>query len=161
MKTYTKIILTVVTTLGITGGALAYGIHSFGNMSMTDKAEMVNQKVTSKLSLNEEQKQKFSTLSKRMVTLVQQARSQSGDHKAMLQGLISDQPLDQAALLERINLKTSMINQHAPEMVTLLANFVDSLDSDQKSDLKEMIEQKMAHAGAGQGHGYGGHHRFN
>ncbi len=159
MKTSSKIILTVVATLGITGGVFAFGAHSFSNMSMNDKAEMISQKVTSKLNLNEEQQANLRALSARVVTLVQQAKSQSEDknHKAMLQGLISDEPLDQAALLQRINKKTSMVNEYAPEMVTLLANFVDSLDNDQKAELKEVIGQKMSR----HGRDHGNKHSFN
>lgn len=156
MKTSSKIILTTVITFGLVSGVFAFGAHKFSNMSMQDKAEMINHRVSSKLDLNQEQQTKFSDMSLRMVSLVSQAKSQTGDHKELIQGLISDQPLDQAALLEIINTKTSLINQHAPEMVTLLANFVDSLNSDQKAEIKEMMEHKMSRH-----HGHMSHHNNN
>jgi len=149
MKTSTKIIITVL-TLSVAGGAFAFGAHKFNNMSMHDKAEMMSQRVASKLDLDQIQKGNLNAISSRMLTLMQQTKLQTGDHKTMIQGLITDQPLDQTALLERINAKTSLVNQHAPEMVALLANFVDSLDSEQKAELKEMIGHKMSRHGHGQ-----------
>ncbi len=150
MKTSTKIIITAL-SLGMAGGVFAFGAHKYSNMSVHDKASMVQQKVVSQLNLTDEQQEKFDTLSNRVVTLVQQAKSQKGDHKAILAGLINEQPLNQAALLSRVNEKTSMVNEHAPEVVALLANFVDSLDIGQKAELKQMMNEKMAWHG--QGHG--------
>ena len=154
MKTSSKIIITVL-TLGMAGGVFAYGAHKFNNMTMQDKVEMVNDRVASKLDLDQTQQNNFSAMSSKMVALLQQAKSQTGDHQAMIQGLITEQPLDQTALLERINAKTSLVNQHAPEMVALLANFVDSLNTEQKAELKEMIDHKMSHHGKGHGENHG------
>ncbi len=161
MKTSSKIILTTVITLGITSGVFAFGAHKFSNMSMQDKVEMVNERVASKLDLDQAQQNNFNAMSSKMVTLMQQAKSQSGDHKAMIKGLISEQPLDQAALLERINTKTSLVNQHAPEMVALLATFVDSLKTEQKEELKEMIDHNMSRHSKGHEKGHGNKHNFN
>jgi len=155
MKTSTKIIIATVTTFGIASGVFAFGAHKFKNMSMHDKAEMINERVSSRLDLNETQETKLETLTDRMATLVQEAKNKSGNHKAMISSFINDQPLDQAAILEKINSKTSVINQHAPEMVGLLANFVDSLNAEQKEEIKEMMEKRFSRHGKHHDNEYG------
>ena len=47
-----------------------------------------------------------------------------------------------------------MINDNAPEMVGLLASFVDSLDAEQKAKIKGMIEKRK-------GHRFGRHARWS
>ncbi len=65
--------------------------------------------------------------------------------------LLSDTPVDQAALLQRINDKTAQVNENAPELVARLATFVDSLDAEQKDEVKQMLERRGRH-------GFGRHH---
>jgi hypothetical protein len=44
-----------------------------------------------------------------------------------------------------IHQTTQMINDKAPETIAPWANFLDSLDADQKSELQGFVDQKMKH----------------
>ncbi|MBT3204864.1 MAG: hypothetical protein HOM14_20590 [Gammaproteobacteria bacterium] len=155
MKKSSKIIIVSVLTLGLAGGAFAFGSHHyFSSMSMHEKAEMFEGHVSKRLDLNDVQQDKLGQLTDRITTIMQQVKQERQDHEQFLQQLITDQPLDQTELLSKINQKTAMINDNAPEMVGLLASFVDSLDAEQKAKIKGMIEKRK-------GHRFGRHARWS
>ncbi len=152
MKKSSKIILVSVLVLGVSGTVLAFGAkHHYENMSMQERADMFNYHISRKLDLNTEQEIKLESLTSRFSEIAQQLRQQRSDRAQFIEDLLDDGPLDQAALLQKITQKTDLVNQNAPEMVALIAQFVDSLDSDQKSELKQMIQKRSSH------HGFGRH----
>ena len=63
----------------------------------------------------------------------------------LVQQLLAEPTLDQSKALEMIRQTTQMINDKAPETIASLANFLDSLDADQKAELRGFVEQKMKH----------------
>ncbi len=149
MKKSSKIIIASVVILMISGSVLAFGAkHHFENMSMQEKADMFNYHISRKLDLNSEQEIKLESLTSRFAEIMQQVRQQREDRVSVIQQMLGEGPMDQSAVLQKITEKTDMVNQNAPEMVALIAQFVDSLDAEQKVELKEMIEKR------------GGHYRF-
>ena len=148
MKKSSKIIIVSILTLGLAGGAFAYGSHHyFSSMSMQEKADMLGNHISKKLDLNEVQEDKLDQLTGRIVSLVQQVKQEQQSDHQILDELLTGQTLDQTAILSRINQKTAMVNDHAPEMVGLFAGFIDSLDAEQKADLKQMIEKRRGQKG--------------
>lgn len=148
MKKSNKIIIASVVILGISGSVLAFGAkHHFENMSMQEKADMFNYHISRKLDLNSEQEIKLESLSSRFAEIMQQVKQQKEDRSLFIEQIVSEGPMDQTVLLQKITEKTEMVNQNAPEMVALIAQFVDSLDSEQKTDLKKMIEKRGGHRG--------------
>ncbi len=148
MKKSSKIIIASVVILGISGSVLAFGAkHHFENMSMQEKAEMFNKRISRKLDLNAEQEVKLKSLSSRFAEIIQQVKQQQEDRASVIQQMLGEGPMDQTALLQRITDKTNMVNQNAPEVVALIAQFVDSLDAEQKVELKEMIKNRGGHRG--------------
>jgi len=146
MKKSSKIILTTALAVGITGAAFAFGSHHYiSNMSMQEKSEMFSHHFGNKLDLNEAQQLNLTALTGRAAELMQGVRNDHQSRDEMIEQILSDQPVDQSALLQKINRKTDMVNEHAPEMVSLLAGFVDSLDAEQKAELKQMIEKRRSH----------------
>ncbi len=146
MKKSSKIIIVSILTLGLAGGAFAFGSqYYFSSMSMQEKADMFGGHVSKKLDLNDVQKDKLDQLTGRIVTIIQQVKQQRQADEQLVDHLITDQPLNQIELLSRINQKTAMVNDHAPEMVGLLANFVNSLDTEQKAEVNAMIEKRKSH----------------
>ncbi len=139
MKKTTKIVVTTVLVLGVTSAVFAFGANHFANMSMQDKAEMFSHHIDGKLDLTDVQEGKLDQLITRVSELMQKAHNERESHEQMVDELITDQPLDQSFILQKINSKTEMVNSNAPEVVALLAGFVDSLDAEQKKELKEMI----------------------
>ena len=152
MKKSSKIILATVLVVGISGTVLAFGAkHHYQNMSMQERTEMFNYHLSRKLDLNTEQEIKLESLSSRFGEVAEQIRQQKADRVQFIEDLLDEGPLDQAALLHKISQKTEIVNNNAPEMVALIAQFVDSLDPAQKTELKEMIQHRSHH------HGFGGH----
>jgi Spy/CpxP family protein refolding chaperone len=146
MKKSSKIILTTVLTLGVAGGVFAFGAHHhFSNMSPQDKAEMISDRVDRKLDLTEMQKSNLDTLTFHIADLMQEVRENKQGREEMLNDILTDGPVDQAALLQKINDKTMMINNKAPEVVAKLAGFMDSLDAQQKAKIEQMIEKRKGH----------------
>lgn len=148
MKKSSKIIIASVIILGVSGSVLAFGSrHHFENMSMQEKAEMFNYHISRKLELNTEQEIKLESLSSRFAEIMQQVKQQKQDRALFMDQLLGEGPLDQSALLQKISEKTGIVNDNAPEMVALIAQFVDSLDSAQKAELKNMIQKRAEHRG--------------
>jgi hypothetical protein len=145
MKKSTKII--AVTTLVIGLSTAAFGFSSNGNWDLTaaEKAEFVNDRIASKLELTESQKIQLSSLADDVLGLAGDINEAKNGHKALLQQLLSEPTLDQSKALEMIRQTTQMINDKAPETIASLANFLDSLDADQKSELQGFVDQKMKH----------------
>jgi inhibitor of KinA sporulation pathway (predicted exonuclease) len=157
MKTSSKILIASVLVVAVGGTALAFGgRHHFSNMTPEEKADMISYYASRKLDLNTEQEIKLETLTQRLAEIAQQLREERGARQQWLDDMISEGPLDQAALLQKISSKTDTVNQHAPEVVGLIADFVDSLDMDQKKGLKEMIAHRGRHHHGGRwGHRFG------
>ncbi len=146
MKKSSKIILITVLTVGVAGGVFAYGAHHhFSNMTPQEKAEMISDRIDRKLELNDIQKQNLDALALHVAGLMQEVRENGQARFQMMDEVLSDEPVNQAVLLQKINEKTLMVNQKAPELVSKLAGFIDSLDTEQKTEIKEMIEQRRSH----------------
>jgi hypothetical protein len=155
-----KIIIASVVILLISGSALAFGAkHHFENLSMQEKADMFNYHISRKLDLNTEQEIKLESLSSRLAEIMQQVKQQREGRSVFIEQIVNEGPMDQSVLLQKITEKTDMVNQNAPEIVALIAQFVDSLDAEQKTELKEMIEKRGAYKGF-TGH-FGHHHDHN
>ena len=152
MTKISKIILVTVAVVGISGTVMAFGGKQYcKNMNAEDKADMINYKVSRKLDLNSEQEVYLESLTGRMVELAEQAREDRETRQQWIEGLIGDQPFDQSALVQKVNEKTDLVKQNAPEVITLLGQFIDSLDSEQKAELKELISKRGGFAGRGFG----------
>ena len=146
MKKSSKIILTTVLSIGVVGGVFAYGAHHhFSNMTAQEKAEMISDRIDRKLELNDLQKQNLDALTLHIAGIVEEVRMERQTRFQMVEDLLSDGPVDQASLVQQINDKTILVNDKAPELVAKLAGFIDSLDAEQKADIKSMIEHRRSH----------------
>jgi inhibitor of KinA sporulation pathway (predicted exonuclease) len=148
MKKSNKIIIASVVILGISGSVLAFGAKNHcENMTMQEKADMFNYHISRKLDLTTEQEIKLESLSSHLTEVLQPMKQQREDRASVIEQMLGEGPMDQSAVLQKITQKTDMVNRQAPEMVALIAQFVDSLDSGQKTELKKMIEKKGGYQG--------------
>jgi len=145
MKKSTKIIAIVLVTLGVTSTVFAFGSHHGWRMSPEDKAEFMTGKITEKLELNAVQQQNLQVLSVTILNIMSDVRSGRVEHMDTVQQMLSEPTLDQAKALEMIRQKTEMINKKAPDVVASIAGFLDSLDSEQKQQLREHMKNRMHH----------------
>ncbi len=151
MKKSTKIIMTSLLALGISGGVFAYGSHSHWGMSADEKAEFITERVTKKLDLDEAQEQNLQVLATDMLQLMEEVKSGRQEHMNEIQQMLADPVLDQAAALKMIEDKTQAINDRAPATIASLALFLDSLNPEQKSELQSFVSERMHHK---RGHGH-------
>ena len=143
MKKSTKIIAITVLTLGVTTGVFAYGAHHAWKMSPEKKAEYVTEKMTENLELNAMQQDNLKLLSATVLEMMSDVRSGRTEHMELMQQFLSDPTMDQARALQMIQQKTQMINDRAPQMIASIAGFLDSLDSEQKKELREHMNEHM------------------
>lgn len=143
MKKSTKIIAVTVLTLGVTSGVLAYGAHKSWNMSPEKKAEYVTEKITENLELDVIQQENLRALSVTLLDLLEDVRSSRNEHREMVLQLLSESTMDQAKVLQMVQQTTQMINDRAPQIIASIAGFLDSLDSEQKKELREHMGEHM------------------
>jgi hypothetical protein len=62
----------------------------------------------------------------------------------LMQQFLSQPTLDQAKALQMVQQKTQMINDKAPQIIASIAGFLDSLDSEQKKELREHLGERMS-----------------
>ena len=144
MKKSTKIIAVTVLALGVTSGVMAYGAHSAWKTSPEKKAEYVTEKMTENLELDAIQQEYLRALSGDLLEIMQEVRSNRGEHREMVQQLLSESTMDQVKVLQLVHQKTQVINDRAPQLIASFAGFLDSLDSEQKKELREHMGEHMS-----------------
>lgn len=145
MKKSTKITVAAILVLGVTTGVYAFGSHNHWNMSPEEKAEFVTERITNKLELDAIQQQSLQDMASTMLQITRDLRANHDEHMDLVQRLIAEPTLDQAQALEMIRNKTEMINEKAPQAIASLAGFMDSLNQDQKTQLREFVGKRMEH----------------
>jgi len=140
MKRSTKIITAVALTLGIAGGAAAYGKHKWGDPETRAK-HMVSY-VSEELELDSAQTEKLVALKDQMLTTGKRVRGEMKPMHGYLSELIGAETFDQAKALELITHKTSMVTENAPEILAAMGDFLDSLNPAQKAEVVDFIEHK-------------------
>lgn len=143
MKRSTKIITAVVLTLGVAGGAAAYGKHRFG--SPESRANYMVGYVSEELNLSSTQEQSLQELKDEIMTARVTLRGQMNSTREEVQSLISSERFDQEKALELINGKTAAIREAAPTVVAALGNFLDGLNAEQKEEIMEFIQNRAGH----------------
>ncbi len=129
-----------VVTLGGLVAVAGPGHHGkFGGMN-AEKAERIVERVSSKLELNDLQKQNLVSLKDTVLELKAKNKPQM-DRKAFIQSLLAKPVLDETAILAKIQERTNMMNQVSPQVVTALANFTNSLSDEQRAKISKMTEK--------------------
>ena len=143
MKKSTKIITVTVLTLGVVSGVFAYGTHSAWKMSPEKKAEYMTDMITENLELNDLQQNNLKELSETVLEVMNDVRSNRGDHMALMQQFLSEPTMDQARALNMVHQKTQIINDKAPQVIASIAGFLDSLDNEPNENLREHMNEHM------------------
>lgn len=145
MKKSTKIIAITTLVVGLSTTVFAFAGNGHWKMTAAEKAEFMNDRISSKLELTETQKFQLSSLTDDILELASEIKETKNGHKLLVQQLLSEPTLDQVKALDMIHQTTQMINDKAPETIASLASFLDSLDVDQKAELQSFVGQKMKH----------------
>lgn len=156
-KTKKFIIGTLISVVTL-GGLVTYasaGKHCGERGGMHGKkAEFMIKRISSKLDLNDAQKQKLEAVK---TTMMEQMKSHQENHpKQKIKELLSAPKLDQEKAVSMVNERSEKMKQAAPKMIATIAEFTDSLNAEQRAEMQKMMEKFGKHRGKhfGKG-GYG------
>lgn len=145
MKRSTKIITVAALTFSIIGGAVAIGKHRFGDPAV--RAEYMVGYISEELNLDSTQVQALELLKEEIMATRLKMRDQITPMHDEAKSMIAAEVFDQEKALQLINSKTGAVNEVAPYIVAALGNFLDSLNTEQKAEILDFMDQR------------GGHHR--
>lgn len=144
MKKVTKIVLgsvaTVIAVVGISGFAMAK--HYGGSHGMM--GEFMIYKLDKQLELNDSQVNQLKSIQEYVKT--KHAEHEKEDHKAEIKKMLSQPVLDQQQIISMMDEKMQEMRSNAPEMISKIAAFTDTLSTEQRAELIEMMD-KMGHRG--------------
>lgn len=149
MKRITKISLIGAVTL-----VLVTTISACNHFkSPENRAEWMMDKVSNKLELTDIQQTKLKALSEEMLSSRKAMKSKFGDSREQIVALFEQPTLDQKKALSLVQSKTQMIEEKAPVIITAFANFYDSLDAEQQSEVRDFVQEhkERSHHGS---HGF-------
>jgi len=147
MSKRSKILIASILGLVTLGGVSAFAGNGCG-FNPEKRAEFMLKRVTSKLDLNEAQASNL----KAVQTQFMQHRKEHQNGRTELVALLDTPTLDQDKALSLVKQRSEMMKEKAPTMIALIADFTNSLNDEQRGELKQMIEHFP-------GRGFGRHFR--
>ncbi|NWF46516.1 periplasmic heavy metal sensor [Hydrogenophaga sp. D2P1] len=156
MKTWIKRTLIGLTTATVVLGGLtacgSRGDHARGwsEERVTEMRGKAIERISSKLELNAEQKQKLGVLADEMIASRKAFRGDGGDPRADFKALVAGEKFDRAKAQSLLDQKTAAVQGSAPKVLTALADFYDSLNPEQQRQVREKLG-KRGHGRWGRG----------
>lgn len=126
------------------------GDHTRGwsDERITDMRGKVIEKVTSKLDLNEVQKQKLGVLTDEMLAARKAVKGNTTDPRADLKALIAADKFDRTQAQALLDQKTQAMQASAPKVLAAFGDFFDSLTPEQQKQVRDRLDKR--------GHGWWG-----
>jgi Spy/CpxP family protein refolding chaperone len=156
MKTWIKRTLIGLTTATVVLGGLtacgSRGDHARGwsDERITEVRGKAIEKISSKLELNADQKQKLGVLADEMIASRKAFRGDGADPRADFKALVAGEKFDRAKAQSLLDQKTAAVQDNAPKVLTALADFYDSLNAEQQRQVREKLD-KRGHGRWGRG----------
>lgn len=156
MKTWIKRTLIGLTTATVVLGGLtacgSRGDHARGwsEERVTEMRGKAIERISSKLELNAEQKQKLGVLADEMIASRKAFRGEGAGPRADFKALVAGEKFDRAKAQSLLDQKTAAVQGSAPKVLTALADFYDSLNPEQQRQVREKLD-KRGHGRWGRG----------
>ncbi|RYF31923.1 MAG: periplasmic heavy metal sensor [Comamonadaceae bacterium] len=132
--------------------ACSSGAHRQGPMSPEKMAEVrgkVVNRASSKLDLNDAQKQKLNVLADKMEAQRTAVIGKTADPRAEVQAIVAGSKFDRARAQGLLEEKTRAVQTSSPEVINALADFYDSLNAEQQQKVRDLMQRRrggwMAH----------------
>lgn len=109
------------------------------------------ERISSKLDLNEAQKQKLGVLADEIVAQRTAFRGTAADPRAEFQALVAGEKFDRARAQALLEQKTQAVQGSGPKVIAALADFYDSLTPEQQKQVRERLAQRRGGWGWGRG----------
>ncbi len=142
MKPLTKKILFGLGGVGLITSVAAYGHHQCHDPEQ--RGNWMVEKISSELELTEPQVEKLEAVRDQMMDARKQMHQERKVAREDMLKLLGQSSLDRDQSLAMINQRLDAIRDNAPQLVNALGDFYDILSPEQKQELKERIEEKMA-----------------
>ena len=149
MKPWIKRSLIALTGITIAVGGLTAcgtrGHHDQGPMSaerMTEMRAKVIERVTKKLELNGEQQQKLGVLADKLQAQRTAFIGQTADPRAEVRQLVAGEKFDRARALSLLDEKTRVVQVSSPDVINAMADFYDSLNPTQQTEVRELMQKR-------------------
>ncbi len=145
------------TLVGVFGASMLVGGLTACSRSHSDwspervsevRGKMVD-KISSKLVLNDAQKQKLGVLADEVIASRTAFRGKDADPRAEFKAMIEGDKFDRARAQALLDQKTQVVQGSGPKMITALADFYDSLSPEQQKQVREKMEQHRGWWGRG------------
>ncbi|MBF7731236.1 Spy/CpxP family protein refolding chaperone [Pseudomonas sp. N040] len=138
-KQIRKTLIAVLSIGLLVGGLSACSRGYHHDWSAADSAEM-RDSLTDKLDLDAAQQQKLNVLVDQLQALHQGVRGDAGDPRSELAGLISGATFDRSRAQALLDAKTKALQDNAPQAISALADFYDSLNPAQQQQVRDRLE---------------------
>ena len=131
-----RIILAVLICFGIAGTASAGFM-----LSHEEKADIAVMYITKKLDLDENQVGKLESIKDKLQKLCDEHKKEKAEKTQLVIEMIQADQLDQAKVIELLNAKIQKIEDSAPGVVEMIADFHSTLSPEQKQIVIEQIQK--------------------
>ncbi len=146
------------TLMGLFGASIALGgltacsssHHHRGPMSTEKMSEVrgkVVERVSSKLDLSDAQKQKLNVLADKMGAQRAAFMGKATDPRAEMLAIVSGDKFDRARAQTLLDEKTRAVQANSPEVINALADFYDSLNTDQQQKVRDLMQRRKGWMG--------------
>lgn len=146
MKTWIKRTLVGVFGVSILIGGLSAcsrGHHAeWSPERVTEMRGKVIERVSSKLELNDAQKQKLGVLADEMLASRTALRGKDADPRTEMKAMIAGAKFDRSRAQVMLDQKTQVVQSNGPKLITAMAEFYDSLSPEQQKKVRERLENR-------------------
>ena len=129
---------------GAMHGSMRGGMHDQGHMAQR-QGKML-ERVASRLDLDEAQKQKLAALAIQMQVQRQAMMEGMKPARDEMLSLLSGPTFDQARAQALVQEKTQQVQAQAPQLITAMADFYDSLRPEQQAKVREFAQSRAERA---------------
>ena len=109
---------------------------------VTEMRGKVIERVSSKLELNDAQKQKLGVLADEMLASRTALRGKDADPRTEMKAMIAGAKFDRSRAQVMLDQKTQVVQSNGPKLITAMAEFYDSLNPEQQKKVRERLENR-------------------
>ncbi len=109
---------------------------------VTEMRGKVIERVSSKLELNDVQKQKLSVLADEMLASRTAFRGKDADPRTEMKAMIAGAKFDRSRAQAMLEQKTQVVQGNGPKLIAAMADFYDSLNPEQQKQVRDRLEHR-------------------
>ncbi len=146
MKTWIKRTLVGIFGASILIGGLSAcsrGHHTeWSAERVTEMRGKVIERVSSKLELNDGQKQKLGVLADEMLASRTALRGKDADPRTEMKAMIAGAKFDRSRAQVMLDQKTQVVQGNGPKLIAAMGEFYDSLSPEQQKKVRDRLENR-------------------